>query len=359
MIETLRQRLSIFLICSTILATCAFARSTLTQVQDTVYTPNGTLFNGTVVITWTGSADPTGNTPAPYNTSVKIYNGALSVLLVPSTPITPTAYYQALYTSSDGLSTWTETWQIPPSSAALTLAQIRVSNPVVTTGSGNGGGNAPITMAQVTGLDSYLSALNSSLATVTALANQLSSTVATLSSSLNSLTTQVNAFSTGSSTALFTDAEIPAGNINGTNTQFTLANTPATAASVMLYRNGVLQSNGIDYTISGANITFAHAGTPQANDTLLAYYRVPGTGSLSSAVDDEQPQGTIDGHNLTFTLNAAPNPALSLQLFKNGTLLQQNNDYRLSGTSISFISTSVTPQPGDTLAAYYRITASH
>ncbi len=186
--EKLRHRLSIFIFFLTFLASCAFAQSTLTQVQDTVLAPDGTTFSGTVVITWTGSTDTTGNSPAPYNTSVKIYNGALSVLLVPSTTVSPLGYYQALFSSSNGLVTWSETWSVPPSATPVTLSQIRVANP---SGSGSGGAQFPI--SQVSGLSSYLDALNGSLVSLTGLFNGLNSTVGNLSNSVATLTAQMNA----------------------------------------------------------------------------------------------------------------------------------------------------------------------
>lgn len=75
--------------------------------------------------------------------------------------------------------------------------------------------------------------------------------------------------------------------------------------------------------------------------------------SSTGFVDSEVPSGTIDGTNATFTLTATPNPASSLQLFRNGLLLKQGLDYSLSGNVIQFVSTAV-PQPGDTLLAHYR-----
>jgi hypothetical protein len=70
----------------------------------------------------------------------------------------------------------------------------------------------------------------------------------------------------------FVDNEVPSGTINGSNTAFTLANTPI-AGSVKLYLNGVRQEAGAgnDYTISGATITMLDA--PLAGDKLLADYR--------------------------------------------------------------------------------------
>lgn len=71
---------------------------------------------------------------------------------------------------------------------------------------------------------------------------------------------------------LFVTREVPGGAINGSNTAFTLANTPV-FGSETLYLNGLEQRSGAgnDYTISGANITYLN--TPQTGDTLTASYR--------------------------------------------------------------------------------------
>lgn len=64
--------------------------------------------------------------------------------------------------------------------------------------------------------------------------------------------------------------EVPSGTINGTNTVFTLAHTPA-AGTEQVYLNGLLQqSGGTDYTISGSTITFAVA--PPTGSLLLVTY---------------------------------------------------------------------------------------
>ncbi len=54
--------------------------------------------------------------------------------------------------------------------------------------------------------------------------------------------------------------ETPSGSVNGSNTSFSLANTPV-AGTVSVYRNGQLQLSGAgnDYTISGATITYEYA----------------------------------------------------------------------------------------------------
>jgi len=65
--------------------------------------------------------------------------------------------------------------------------------------------------------------------------------------------------------------EIPTGDINSSNTEFVLANTPETG-SVSVFLNGLLQQpgGGEDYTISGSTITFVAA--PDTNDILLVNY---------------------------------------------------------------------------------------
>lgn len=68
--------------------------------------------------------------------------------------------------------------------------------------------------------------------------------------------------------------ETPSGTVNGSNTAFTLANTPNANVTnpVMLYVNGVVQEpgSGNDYTISGTAITMLTA--PGTGDKIRAYY---------------------------------------------------------------------------------------
>jgi hypothetical protein len=76
------------------------------------------------------------------------------------------------------------------------------------------------------------------------------------------------------SAAAFVDGEVPTGAVNGTNTTFTLANAPNPSASLKLYKNGVLLAQGVDYSLSGATITFVGTkAVPQSGDSLLASYR--------------------------------------------------------------------------------------
>ena len=84
-------------------------------------------------------------------------------------------------------------------------------------------------------------------------------------------------------------AETPTGAIDGTNVTFTLANTPANTASVIIVLGGLTQFNGIDYTVSGSTVTFTTA--PIVGSTIFAYFN-SNTGSATGLVVSIINQGT-------------------------------------------------------------------
>jgi hypothetical protein len=78
------------------------------------------------------------------------------------------------------------------------------------------------------------------------------------------------------------DQDLPAGIVDGSNNSFTLSALPNPSSSLDVYRDGLLQEPGTDYTSINNNvIQFAAGHIPQAGDTLLANYRLsnPGTGT--------------------------------------------------------------------------------
>jgi hypothetical protein len=82
----------------------------------------------------------------------------------------------------------------------------------------------------------------------------------------------------GSGTAQnFADWITPAGLINGSNTTFTLPQSPSPAGSLKLYHNWMLLKEGpsfsdttVDYTLSGLTVTYRIA--PLSGSTHLAFY---------------------------------------------------------------------------------------
>lgn len=117
-------------------------------------------------------------------------------------------------------------------------------------------------------------------------ANGFAGTVATNTTTpAITLTTTITGLLKGNATAIsaatagtdymapadFVVRETPSGTINGSNTSFTLANTPLVGTE-QIFLNGMLQEpgSGNDYTISGTAITYLAA--PASGDRLRASY---------------------------------------------------------------------------------------
>lgn len=66
--------------------------------------------------------------------------------------------------------------------------------------------------------------------------------------------------------------EVPSGSVNGSNTTFTLSQTPTANKAVSFYLDGLLlrQGAGLDYTISGASVTIYTA--PSAGQKPFVIY---------------------------------------------------------------------------------------
>lgn len=92
-------------------------------------------------------------------------------------------------------------------------------------------------------------------------------------------------------------AETPSGTVNGSNTTFTLANTPVASLAVIVLLDGIPQYNGSDYNVSGTTITFTAA--PATGSTIFAYYN---SVSTSGGGDFSSNTGTsVDGEVVLFS----------------------------------------------------------
>jgi len=67
--------------------------------------------------------------------------------------------------------------------------------------------------------------------------------------------------------------ETPSGLVNGINDTFTLSSTPSPSTSLLLFINGQLITQGTDYTLATATITFVSSAIPMTGDILLATYQ--------------------------------------------------------------------------------------
>ena len=126
--------------------------------------------------------------------------------------------------------------------------------------------------------------------------------------------------------------EAPAGPINGSNSAFTIANTPADPTAVMLWLNGQLLTPESDFTVSGNNITFLCAA-PRTDDILLSMYTK--VVAVKQFAMNEAVTFPIIGGITKIRVANVPYPGMSLMLFRNGQLLTQDFDYTLTGRDVA------------------------
>ncbi|MGA2131620.1 MAG: hypothetical protein ABSH50_04830 [Bryobacteraceae bacterium] len=267
------------------LAASLTAGPILTTIQDTIYNADGTLYNGFAVITWTPFQAGDTTQIATQQVTVNIPGGNLMVQLVPTTNATPAGYYTVTFTSS-GNDQFVEAWAVPPATKALRVQDVLISpasspSSLIT-------GSSPIPESNVIGLLADLAArplegsayatgrvaIIDSTGALDAISGNVSDCVHVDGSS-----GPCGTAGSGSAGPNFTDSEAPAGLVNGSNGSFTVSAAPTPASSLALYRNGILQKAGFDYTLSGNTIQFLTPSTPQPGDTLLASYRVTPTGT--------------------------------------------------------------------------------
>lgn len=327
----------------------------LATISDTLFNADGTLFNGVVAISWPAfEASDTSNIAAGTQ-NVTITAGNLYVQLVPTTNADTAAIYTVAYTSF-GATQFTQAWAVPPPSTL----PFRVRD--VALPAGTVSGSAPqsatlISIADVTGLQNALNVRpvqgTSFGISASAVIDATGAIDAASGNPSDCLHVDGSSGPCSSVSITFIDNETPQGTINGSNASFTLANVPNPSTSLALFRNGLLQSQGVDYTLSANAVTFLSASIPQTNDILLASYRlsvsIPGVGF----VDQETPSGAINGVNTTFTLGQTPSPSTSLAAYRDGLLLSPGIDYALSGNVMTFLSGRI-PQTNDRLLCSYR-----
>ena len=150
--------------------------------------------------------------------------------------------------------------------------------------------------------------------------------------------------------------EIPAGTINGSNTVFTLASTPATG-SARIYLNGVRQKTTDDYTISGATVTFVTA--PPTGSNLLADYEVSNSvisQGTNTFIVKETPSGSVNSSNTTFT-TARAYVGGSLEVFVNG-IAQGSSHITETSPSAGTFTLDVAPTTGDNIMVAYQYSTS-
>ena len=259
------------------------AGPTLTTIQDTIYNADGTPYNGLAIVTWTPLVAGDTSQIATQTVTVNITGGNLMVELVPTTNATPAGYYSVTFVGS-GNNQFTQTWAVPPSTRPLRVQDVLISpspssSSLIT-------GSQPIPESNVIGLLADLAARPVAGPSYAPGAAYIDSSgfLEAVSGNVSDCV-HVDGSSGpcgaggGTPGPSFSDGEVPAGAVNGANLAFTISAVPMPASSLALFRNGVLQKAGQDYSVSGNAIQFVSASIPQPGDTLLASYRVTPAGA--------------------------------------------------------------------------------
>lgn len=357
-----------------LLAGACLAAPPLTTVQDKLYKADGSLFEGILMINWKSFEGPdTSNIPTN-SLSTQVVRGNLVIRLVPTTTSPTPAYYSVRYVS-EGSIQFSEVWSVPPTTRPLRVRDVRIVWPPPASTTQPPPAEPPpaepppaeppptledIRIDDVQGLRQELDIRPTKGLSYLPSRVAIIGPTGELEAAAGELTDCVRVDgSTGpcgaSSAMAFVDGEEPQGLLDGQNRLFLLAGTPEPEASLLLHRNGVLQKQGLDYTLAGNAVEFVSSATPQPGDVLLASYRVDGALAIAlGMVDAETPSGTIDGVNRTFALAGTPNPERSLVVYRNGLLQKEAVDYTISENSITFTLAAV-PLPGDILTASYRM----
>jgi hypothetical protein len=253
----------------------------LTSIQDTLYKADGSLFSGSVTISWRSFvAVDTSNIPMNAIT-VQISAGVLRMKLVPTTNASAGAYYLARF-NADGKTQFSEIWSVPASATPLAVKDVRLASaPGGSPSGGSSGTPSTILLSDVQGLNEALADRPTKAAGYSIGRTLVVDINGDLTGVLGSPGDCVKVdgtagpcgSGTGSLPVTFVDLEIPAGALDGVNRTFTLGQIPFPSASLHFYRNGILQMAAVDYTLNGNTVTFLPASTPQPGDLLSVSYR--------------------------------------------------------------------------------------
>lgn len=120
----------------------------------------------------------------------------------------------------------------------------------------------------------------------------------------------------------------------------------AATSSLTIEDEGVLIASGVNcINFVGDFVTAVTSSTPGKVDVFIS--------QSFQFVDFEIPSGSIDGSNTVYTLANSPMPTSSLKVVKRGLVMMENDDYTVSGNTISFV-TGSRPTPGSNLFCWYR-----
>ena len=239
----LKYFISLLLVCPSV-----FAATTRTQQADAIASPaSPTKLLG---FSFSGQTASTTLTLAPLSTTSQILN-------IPNITGTDTLSTLGLAQTFSGA----QTFSTPPTFSSLTTAGVLLNSSagLVSSSAGplavsNGGTGASTLTSGSVIVGNGTSAVN----------------LVAPGASGHVLTSNGSTWVSSAAVAGNFGQETPSGNIDGSNTSFTLAHTPAQATSVIVFVNGNQLVQTTDYTQSGATLTFVTA--PTLGQTIIVYY---------------------------------------------------------------------------------------
>lgn len=315
------------------------AAPALTTIQDTLYKADGTRFNGVAYIEWNSFQASDASAVATSSVVVPIADGVLRVRLIPTSNASAGAHYFVRY-HADGKVQFTETWNVIPSSTPVAIAAVRIAAGTVT-----GGTTTPpptLTVPDITGLAEELAnrpvkgfAYATDRILKSGSTGALESVQGNLTDCIRVDGTSGPCGTTGSTGPGFVDQEVPTGAINGSNAVFTLSQAPNPAASLQIYRNGVLMKQNVDFSLSGGTVTFGSLSIPQTGDLLLASYRLATVGGVTGPIQaSDIAGGVISDYNVAAAAGIAESKlALNYPTHSNANDPSANEKAALSGSA--------------------------
>ncbi len=324
-------------------AGAAMGQPTLTTIQDILYRANGTRYNGTMFIRWSSFQAGDMSNIATANLTLPIVNGVLRVQLVPTTTASAGAQYNITF-NNQGRNQFTQVWAVPPSPVPLRMRDVLVSQGTVV-------GPAPVTnpvqISDVVGLANALALLPAKgagfalgRAAVINQSGQIDAATGNLGDCVRVDGTSGPCGSgsgAGGLLPLFSDGEIPAGAINGSNPLFTLNFLPSPETSLDLYRNGLLLKAGSDYVLSGNRVSFILGLAPQTGDQLLASYRYANPSNPFGSLTAAQVVCSSTGANTSATtLTQLGSCTIPAGLMGTGDRIEIQFQYSHTGTATGF-----------------------
>lgn len=119
----------------------------------------------------------------------------------------------------------------------------------------------------------------------------------------------------------------------GSQTVYTLTEIPLTN-SLFVFRNGLFMTQGIDFSLSGATLTLFSA--PLSSDVVTAVYTdssIPAAAAPTFQAESFSPGSTV------YTLGDTPVGG-TVCVFQNGAFQSPSVDYKISGSTITFLTTT-------------------